>query len=475
MRTQHRKLSFWLLTVAIFCATVLPRLLADGMFVDGMMYATISRNLAAGLGSLWKPHFSLTLYPEFFADHPPLVFWVESVFFRLFGDHYLVEALYSLVTAAAAAGLIVWLWRRLTEHHPPLSSLTWVPVFLWLSVPQVSWAYANNMLENTLSVFMLLAVFCFVKGLTAKRGGIVYMIGGGLCICAGFLSKGPLALFPLATVGLYWLCVRTISFGRAVILTVITTVTIAIVAALVWSIDDARANLARYFEIQLLPSITGERGAHSNPLKIVTELLQELAPMVGMTLILLFVARLGRRVADGPWRLGLFMIAVGAAGSLPVALSSRQNAFYILPSFPFFALGFGILAAPVVEALVQMIGARSGRILTVATAVLLIAATAFAIVGASRNDDNPTLNDLRAIGNHVGRDAIIGICPSMSGEWGLFGFMARYYNISLDWSGAPHEYVATRGECESIDANLYERVALDLSVLKLRRLRDASP
>ncbi|MCH7550031.1 MAG: glycosyltransferase, partial [Candidatus Krumholzibacteriota bacterium] len=142
--TTRNPLPFWLLTASIFCATVLPRLLVDGMFVDGVMYATISRNLADGLGTLWKPHFSMTLFGEFF-DHPPLVFWVESIFFRAFGDHYLVEAFYSLCTAAAATLLIVLLWRRLTANYPGLARLAWLPVFFWLSIPQISWAYSNNM------------------------------------------------------------------------------------------------------------------------------------------------------------------------------------------------------------------------------------------------------------------------------------------------------------------------------------------
>jgi 4-amino-4-deoxy-L-arabinose transferase-like glycosyltransferase len=403
---------------------------------------------------------------------------VESLFFRLFGDHYLVEALYSFFTAAAAAALIVLMWRRLTKQHPQLSNLAWLPVFFWLSIPQVSWAYSNNMLENTLTVFMLSSVFFLIKGLMAERRAVFYIIMGALFVCVGVLSKGPLALFPVVVVGLYWLLVRGISFGRTLVFTLIVLTTIAVAAALVWSIEDARTNLTRYFETQLLPSVTGERGAQANPLKIVTELLEELAPMIGVSLILLVVARLrrlGRGLSDSPWKLGLFMIAVGAAGSLPVAASSRQNAFYILPSFPFFALGVALVVAPLVVAFIQKIPARAGRLLTPATSVILIATLVFAISKGGRHNTNPTLNDLRAIGDHVGRDSVISICPSMAGEWGLFATMARYYNVSLDWSGQPLTFVATRGECEATDMSLYESAALDLSVLKLHRLRTSSP
>jgi len=36
---------------------VLSFLIAEGMFIDGLIYSAISRNLANDLGSFWNPHF----------------------------------------------------------------------------------------------------------------------------------------------------------------------------------------------------------------------------------------------------------------------------------------------------------------------------------------------------------------------------------------------------------------------------------
>ena len=89
---------FRLLTFAVFAAATVPRLAHRGMFVDGVTYASIARNLAEGRGSFWSPSYTATLYPQFH-EHPPLGFWLQSLWFRVFGDHLFVERLDALTRA----------------------------------------------------------------------------------------------------------------------------------------------------------------------------------------------------------------------------------------------------------------------------------------------------------------------------------------------------------------------------------------
>src|SRR6056297_2471132 len=107
-----------------------------GMFMDGTIYAAISRNLADGLGSPWALHFSEGLFPVF-REHPPLVFWIQSLFFRVLGDSYLTERVYDLVVVLTTAGLIIALWRRLTAGRglDSLAAYWWLPLLLWWSCP----------------------------------------------------------------------------------------------------------------------------------------------------------------------------------------------------------------------------------------------------------------------------------------------------------------------------------------------------
>ena len=59
--------AFRLLTIAVFAAATVPRLAHRGMFVDGVTYASIARNLAEGRGTFNAPEVTVVKVP---ADNP---------------------------------------------------------------------------------------------------------------------------------------------------------------------------------------------------------------------------------------------------------------------------------------------------------------------------------------------------------------------------------------------------------------------
>src|SRR3954466_8114656 len=139
---------FRFLTAGVFLAATVPRLAHRGMFVDGVTYASIARNLAEGRGTFWDLSYTATLYPHF-REHPPLGFWLQSLWFRVLGDHLFVERVYAITVAAVTAVLIAAVWRRLTTGRPredsgpgadaaiarradneqrPIAALDWLPV-----------------------------------------------------------------------------------------------------------------------------------------------------------------------------------------------------------------------------------------------------------------------------------------------------------------------------------------------------------
>ncbi|MEO1627822.1 MAG: hypothetical protein AAFV25_21920, partial [Bacteroidota bacterium] len=71
------RLGWWSLAIA-FGLLFASELLEQSMFVDGLWYAAISRNLAQGQGSFWHPHFSALIFSEFH-EHPPLVFGLQAL------------------------------------------------------------------------------------------------------------------------------------------------------------------------------------------------------------------------------------------------------------------------------------------------------------------------------------------------------------------------------------------------------------
>ena len=91
---------------------MLPKLLSEGVFFDGLLYASISRNFAEGFGDYWSSRFSDTFFFYTFAEHPPLQIWLGSFAFRLFGDDIHVEKAYSLATFVATSAAMLLIWRR---------------------------------------------------------------------------------------------------------------------------------------------------------------------------------------------------------------------------------------------------------------------------------------------------------------------------------------------------------------------------
>ena len=78
------------LAVAIYCLLVLPRMLSYGMFLDGITYASIARNMAQNYGSFWRPYYTATVAAVFY-DQPPLGLWLQSWAYRLLGDAVYIE------------------------------------------------------------------------------------------------------------------------------------------------------------------------------------------------------------------------------------------------------------------------------------------------------------------------------------------------------------------------------------------------
>ena len=146
-------------TLSIFLILTGSSLFSDGMFMDGLYYATISRNLAFGIGEFWQPIFTPT--DSVFWGHPPLAFGLQSLGFKIFGDSIYVERFYSFFTFIFSGFIIYLIWKEVSKKE--LHHLFWIPLLLWTLVPLVPWAAANNILENTMAIFIYLAVLFILK------------------------------------------------------------------------------------------------------------------------------------------------------------------------------------------------------------------------------------------------------------------------------------------------------------------------
>src|SRR5690349_1858077 len=106
---KNRYLPFWILTAAALIGLTLPVLIQDGMFADAVLYSCVSRNLSEGWGTFWFPQYSALNVGGLhsFHEHPPLVFGIQSLFFKLFGGSIYTERIYTYVTFLLAIILII--------------------------------------------------------------------------------------------------------------------------------------------------------------------------------------------------------------------------------------------------------------------------------------------------------------------------------------------------------------------------------
>jgi hypothetical protein len=88
---------------------------------------------------------------------------------------------------------------------------------------------------------------------------------------------------------------------------------------------------------------------------------------------------------------------------------------------------------------------------------------------ARRSPDRPP-------GNGGPDDTDVGICPDLFGHWSLHGYMARYFNISLDRSPEGRDFLLVQDSCGELDLSGYARVPLDTHVYQLyRRIAPNAP
>ena len=121
----RKQIPFWSFTAAMFILLIIPILIQDGMFMDGVLYTAVSKNLGNGIGSFWFPVFSELGMAgnSTFHEHPPLVFGIQSIFFKVLGNSMYTERIYSLLTGVFNAGLIIILWKSINLQHKKVKQM----------------------------------------------------------------------------------------------------------------------------------------------------------------------------------------------------------------------------------------------------------------------------------------------------------------------------------------------------------------
>jgi 4-amino-4-deoxy-L-arabinose transferase-like glycosyltransferase len=439
MRWQIK--SSHLFFVGLFAALTVPRMAQAGMFLDGITYAVLARNLAAGHGTFWNPLYTATVYPRFH-EQPPLGFALEGLAFRVAGDHLAVERIFSLAMGLATLSLLIALWRSTFSDRDH----DWLPILFWILPSTVTWGIVNNMLENTQAVLTTAAVFSFVRSCRDGSGGWPWAVSAGALTVAAALVKGPNGFFPLAApvVAVLVFPQRAWTAVRSGAILVMTMATIC-GGLLVW--PSAREALSNYWTQHLGAALAGDRGG--SRVEAAFALARHLAGGIflrmGAMAGLIWLA--GRRLRSSAqtseqsrWTAFFFLMALAA--SVPVLASTKIAGHYLIPSIPLFALGFAGLARPWAAALQERyIRTRAANALAPAGIAFLVAAAVLPLLPiAIEPRDVRWIAEFRAVGAALPRGSTIATCHAAGGEWGAQAYMQRLFRVSLDIESDRYPY-----------------------------------
>jgi 4-amino-4-deoxy-L-arabinose transferase-like glycosyltransferase len=462
---KNKQTPFCIMTIAIFLGTISPNMLSDGMFMDGLLYAAISNNLAQGMGSFWDLFLTHTLFPHFH-EHPPLAFGIQSLFFKIFGNSIYIERIYSFSTFIITGFIITRIWYKVTK--PIFHKLAWLPLFFWILVPLVTWSAPNNMLENTMMIFTSLSVLFFIKSIENKR--VIHLVIAGVLLSLGVLTKGLVALFPLSLLLWYFAFNTNRNFIRLIVDSVILLISIVLPFVLLFIIyPESYDSLLAYFEKQIVGSISNVKTVDSR-FYIIFRLLEELLPIIVIVFIIwLFSTKEKIINYSEKWFLILFL--VGLSGVIPIMISMKQSGFYILATFPLFSIAFAILIMQNVNFLVEKININSKgfKYLRYFSYVLILLSVVLNLLQINKiGRDKDKIEDLYAVIQVVPKGATITIQPDLRNDWSLHGYFQRYGNISLDSDTAIfHRYILVKKTNRNIYLSKYKKRTINLNIYDL--------
>ena len=286
----------------------------------------------------------------------------QSWAYRLCGDSVYVEAWWGCCVGTLSLLVLAGIWRCLTPQGGYALAGAWFPILLFIVMPMTSWAVANNMLENTMTFFILLSVLLCL--LSLKNPTIffscVYSILSGLSMFCAILIKGPVALFPLVVpfISMMYDAKKLINVST---IAIILLMTLMVSFGLVLSTNTASVHFfKRYVSQQVLASVTGAPETSTSRFDVLTVVGREsLVPLlVGGTLTATLYRLRQTAIASIHSRLFLYYLGIALAGSLPILISVKQKRWYAFPSLPFYAMAIAVVfndTALALERLVMVI------------------------------------------------------------------------------------------------------------------------
>jgi hypothetical protein len=421
-----------LLVLGLYLALTLPKLLTLGLFQDGVVFASVARNMAEGLGDFWTPRFTDTAYRLEFM-HPPIGPWILSHFFGWFGDQPRLEVFYGIGLGLLNLGLLALLWRTVSRRSGAACG-AWLPLFLYVAMPLTGHAYTSNLLECPMTSFLLLATVASHRAVEvrSRAAGLGLTVLSGLMIFLAIQTKGPAAayvhvypfLLALLVPGHRWqrgLAVSAGALGMALLIT----------AAVILPSEAALEFTRQHYQGLVFQALEGGNIPSQGRFSVLKTMLAE--PLAGLVLALIAARVLRVRPRADPARRDLLFLSTALAGSLPYLITTHQYSRYALPALVMLAVALAFFLQEV-GARIESSLSRRGRSLVTSVAVLLAAvgvAASVTLAGSIRKHEEFHL-DFSVQPLDLDGRPLVSVCPhELAVDWELVGDLQRYLSVSL--------------------------------------------
>lgn len=433
MSENHkRQRPFIFITLLFVTVAFLDRLIPEGMFSDGLVYATLSRNIAIGHGSMWNPYFG---HASDFIDHPTLMFGIESLFFRILGHHYTTEKIFSFVVWLITVLLIIRLWKK-TNTDATYEGSYWLPLLLWALAPTVLWSYPNNMLDAAMGVFDLLAIITLYTQ-SAGKSNILKLILASFWIFCASLTKGPVGLFPLALPIIQWLVFRKDKIYTALLSSFALLVFVSCMYLALLQFPTPRTYFTEYLDAQLLGALSGSRERVESSLghfTVIMFLLIQLLPTIGFILLIFLTTRILKIKAtiSMSYKSALFFLLVGLSASLPIMISIKQRSFYTIPALPYLVISFALLIYPLLYSLITRYTLRpkwAGLFKAAQILAILVCIFYLSKGVGTVNRDHDIVHDTHQFEKINSPNEVFGVCNEMLFDFNFRAYTARYLQM----------------------------------------------
>jgi 4-amino-4-deoxy-L-arabinose transferase-like glycosyltransferase len=435
------------------------KLMRLGIHGDGVEYANVARNMADGLGSFWKPYHDDFGYLVFH-EHPPLVFWIQSIFFRIFGDGPYLESFYGLFMGLLIVGGTGWFWQRVRRDFQLFPIGSWWPMLLLVPLPIFTYILPINRIVNTWTLLAIIATYLAYLSSVKTRHTIYFSILAGGAIYLGFIAKGPVAFFMFAVPLVAWLTLKA-NFSKALTATLISLITFAVIlVATFYFYPDSVKFWKGFWQTQVIASLKSERGSARPHWHLLERWISEMIVpfLIAGVFMLAFKVPFRKIRFD---RQALFFLLIALAGSLPFVISTRQHGRYILHSYPLFIIGLAFVTESIAVQIESVLTKK--KIMRHSVGVIAAGFLIAAIGSMFYHKDNiarrkPFYHDIYLQKIKLPQRTIVSVCPKdmIHHDW-LFADMQRFYRISLTPKmGMDYLIIAKESDCSMPEG--YQRI-----------------